>query len=238
MTAPAAHNHRKEPTGVLRPLLRPPVRGLLTLAFLARTTVAVLPITLLLALAQAHGYARAAAVGGGYTLVLALCAPLRGRLLDRYGAHRMLTLMGAVTAVLLGLVACSVEFRWPWWSTLPLVIAATLASPPLNAALRSSWRTLAADEAQLKAVHSADSILEEAGFVLAPLTAGAIVLWLGPRHAYDAAAAAFIVVTALYLAAARRHQLGTRRPAPAGPPRASRRPGGPAAGWAPLRSPA
>lgn len=94
---PAAHNHRKEPTGVLHLLLRPPVRGLLTLAFLARTTAAVLPITLLLALAQAHGYARAAAVGGGYTLVLALCAPLRGRLLDRYGAHRMLTLMGAVT---------------------------------------------------------------------------------------------------------------------------------------------
>ncbi|MER6523113.1 MFS transporter [Streptomyces sp. NPDC001553] len=218
MTGPAAHNHRKEPTGVLRPLLRPPVRGLLTLAFLARTTAAVLPITLLLALAQAHGYTRAAAVGGGYTLVLALCAPLRGRLLDRYGAHRMLTLMGAATAVLLGLVACSVEFRWPWWSTLPLVIAATLAGPPLNAALRSSWRTLATDEAQLKAVHSADSILEEAGFVLAPLTAGAAVLWLGPRHAYEAAATAFIVVTALYLAAARRHQLGTRRPATAGPP--------------------
>ncbi|MFD9574653.1 MFS transporter [Streptomyces sp. NPDC059982] len=207
MSAPAAAGHRKEPEGALRLLARAPVRGLLALAFSARTTAAVLPITLLLALAQTHGYARAATVGGGYTLVLAFCAPLRGRLLDRYGARRVLWLMGAVTAVLLGLVACSVEFRWPWWTTLPLVITATLASPPLSAALRAAWRRLAASEAQLKAVHSADSILEEAGYVLAPLAAGTAVVVLGPVRAYEAAAAAFITVTALYLAAARRHQL-------------------------------
>ncbi|MFE7113485.1 MFS transporter [Streptomyces sp. NPDC057575] len=224
MTAPAAHSRPEKPTSALRQLARPPVRGLLTLALLARTTAAVLPITLLLALAQSHGYAHAALVSGGYTLVLAFCAPLRGRLLDRYGAHRMLTLMGAATAVLLGLVACSVEFRWPWWTTLPLVIAATLSSPPLNAALRSSWRRLTADDAQLKAVHSADSVLEEAGFVLAPLTAGAAITLLGPRHAYETAAAAFIAVTALYLAAARRHHLGTTRPTPAtAPTRRARR---------------
>ncbi|MGW9369624.1 MFS transporter [Streptomyces xanthophaeus] len=219
MTAPAAHRHPKQPAGTLRLLARPPVRGLLTLAFCARTTAAVLPITLLLALAEAHGYARAAAVSGGYTLVLALCAPLRGRLLDRYGAHRMLALMGSLTATFLTLVACSVEFRWPWWTTLPLVIAATLANPPLNAALRASWRSLAADDAQLKAVHSADSILEEAGFVLAPLAAGATVVLLGPALAYETAALSFITVTALYLAAARRHALTTTpQPAPAEPP--------------------
>lgn len=223
MTTPAPRNYTENPTSLFSQLTRPPVRNLLTLAFLARTTAAVLPITLLLALAQSHGYARAALVSGGYTLVLAFCAPLRGRLLDRYGAHRMLTLMGATTALLLGLVACSVEFRWPWWTTMPLVIAATLSSPPLNAALRSSWRRLVTDETQLKAVHSADSVLEEAGFVLAPLTAGLAITLLGPRHAYEMAAASFITVTALYLAAARRHHLGTTRPAPAATPARSAR---------------
>ncbi|MFD6280976.1 MFS transporter [Streptomyces sp. NPDC060209] len=223
MTAPATHTRPQKPARVLRQLARPPVRGLLTLAFLARTAAAVLPITLLLALAQSHGYARAALVGGGYTVVLAFCAPLRGRILDRYGAHRMLTVMGAATALLLALVACSVEFRWPWWTTLPLVIAATLSSPPLNAALRSSWRHLVTDEAQLKAVHSADSVLEEAGFVLAPLTAGAAITLVGPRHAYETAAAAFVTITALYLAAARRHHLGTTHSRPAATPARSAR---------------
>ncbi|MFH8692580.1 MFS transporter [Streptomyces anulatus] len=216
MKIPTERPHRQptQSASVLRLLAGPPVRGLLTIAFLARTTSAVLPITLLLALAHSHGYTRAALVAGAYTFVIAFCAPLRGRLLDRLGAHRMLTLMGVTTAMLLGLVACSIELVWPWWTTLPLVIAATLTSPPLNAALRSSWRRLATDEAQLKAVHSADSVLEEAGFVLAPLAAGIAITALGPRHAYEAAAACFITVTVLYLTAAHRHQLGTTRPAP------------------------
>ncbi|MFE5512244.1 MFS transporter [Streptomyces sp. NPDC056529] len=226
MTTSDTSSPRQSSAGTLQLLARPPIRGLLALAFLARTTAAVLPITLLLALAQSHGYARAALVGGGYTFVLAFCAPLRGRLLDRYGAHRMLTLMGATTAVFLALVACSVKFLWPWWTTLPLVIAATLTSPPLNAALRSSWRRLASDDAQLKAVHSADSMLEEAGFVLAPLTAGAAIAVLGPRHAYEMTAICFVAVTALYLTAARRHQLGTTLPTATPPPTATVRPPG------------
>ncbi|MGW8726294.1 MFS transporter [Streptomyces sp. NPDC055808] len=208
-----------EHPSTLRLLTGRPVRGLLTIAFLTRTTAATLPILLLLALADAHGYVRAATVGGTYTLVLALCAPLRGRLLDRCGPRTLLA-MASATTVLLALVAAGVHYAWPWLTTLPLVIAATLTSPPLNAALRSSWRRLATGEAQLKAVHSADSVLEEAGFVLAPLIAGAALVLLGPRHGYETAAVGFVAVMALYLAAAHRHHLTpTRTPAPAAAPR-------------------
>ncbi|WP_343298711.1 MFS transporter [Streptomyces sp. SID1034] len=215
-------DHEERPS-TLRLLTGRPVRGLLTIAFLTRTTAATLPILLLLALADAHGYARAATVGGTYTLVLALCAPLRGRLLDRCGP-RMLLAMACATTVLLALVAASIHFTWPWPTTLPLVIAATLTSPPLNAALRSSWRRLATGDAQLKAVHSADSVLEEAGFVLAPLAAGTVLVLLGPRHGYETAAACFVAVMALYLAAARRHHLTpTHTPAPATTVRPRRR---------------
>ncbi|MER5561231.1 MFS transporter [Streptomyces sp. NPDC002506] len=206
-----------EHPSTLRLLTGRPVRGLLTIAFLTRTTAATLPILLLLALADAHGYARAATVGGTYTLVLALCAPLRSRFLDRCGPRTLLAMTSATT-LLLALVAASIHFTWPWPTTLPLVTAATLTSPPLNAALRSSWRRLATGEAQLKAVHSADSVLEEAGFVLAPLVAGAALVLLGPRHGYETAAACFVAVMALYLAAAHRHHL-TPTPAPAAAPR-------------------
>ncbi|WP_424216483.1 MFS transporter (plasmid) [Streptomyces sp. BI20] len=196
--------------GALGVLARPPIRGLLALAFLARTTSAVLPLTLLLALADAHGYARAATVAGGHTLVLALCAPLRGRLLDRLGARRALTGLGAACAVLLALVAVSVNAPWPWWTTLPLAVSATLAVPPLNVALRASWRRLAPDAEAAKVVHSADSLAEEAGFVSAPLAAGGLVLLLGPRHAYACAAAVFLLVLLRYLRVAHRHGLGAR----------------------------
>ncbi|MFD4767318.1 MFS transporter [Streptomyces niveus] len=198
--------------GHLAHLRRRPVRGLLTIAFLARTTAAVLPITLLLSLAQSYGYGRASAVTGGYTFALALLLPLRGRLLDHYGAQRALTVMGGCAMTLLTLVAFSVGQRWPWWSTLLLVTCASLSSPPLNAALRSSWRLLVTDARQLKAVHAADSILEEAGFVLAPLTAGAAVLALGAHRAYEATVVCYLAVIAAYLLAARRHRLGTQTP--------------------------
>ncbi|MFF6937631.1 MFS transporter [Streptomyces sp. NPDC008312] len=204
-------------TKILAVLGRRPVGPLLALAFTARTTAAVLPIALLLALADRYGYARAALVGGSTTLVLALMVPLRGRLLDRAGHRHALPVMGACAMILTATAAISVAARWPWWTTLLLVLAANMSSPPLNAALRSSWRRLVSPQ-DLKAVHSADSILEEAGFVAAPLTAGALIAFLGPVTAYQTAAAIFLLVIALYLTAARAYGL-TPAKAPAAPVR-------------------
>ncbi|MFE4218572.1 MFS transporter [Streptomyces sp. NPDC056844] len=205
-------------TKILAVLGRRPVGPLLALAFTARTTAAVLPIALLLALADRYGYARAALVGGSTTLVLALMVPLRGRLLDRAGHRHALPVMGACAMILTATAAISVAARWPWWTTLLLVLAANMSSPPLNAALRSSWRRLVTSPQDLKAVHSADSILEEAGFVAAPLTAGALIAILGPVAAYETAAATFLLVIALYLTAARAYGL-TPTKAPAAPVR-------------------
>ncbi|WP_331730290.1 MFS transporter [Streptomyces sp. NBC_01174] len=205
-------------TKILAVLGRRPVGPLLALAFTARTTAAVLPIALLLALADRYGYARAALVGGSTTLVLALMVPLRGRLLDRAGHRHALPVMGACAMILTATAAIGVATRWPWWTTLLLVLAANMSSPPLNAALRSSWRRLVTSPQDLKAVHSADSILEEAGFVAAPLTAGALIAFLGPVTAYQTAAATFVLVIALYLTAARAYEL-TPTKAPAAPVR-------------------
>ncbi|WP_285566692.1 MFS transporter [Streptomyces sp. RTGN2] len=193
-------------------LTRMPVLPLLTIAFLTRVTVAALPITLLLTLAHTYGYARAGAVNGGYTLVLAFLAPLRARILDRWGTGRALVLMGATTMTLMTLVAISTAARWPWWTTLLLTIGAGSTTPPLNAALRASWRRLTTGPAQLKAVHSADSILEEAGFVLAPLAAGAAIALLGAGRAYEVTVACYLLVVTAYLTAAHHYRL-THHPA-------------------------
>ncbi|GHI99307.1 MFS transporter [Streptomyces olivaceus] len=209
---------RRQPSdGSLTLLLRPPAGPLLGLAFTARTVAATLPITLLLALADRYGYARAALVGGGHTLVLAFLVPLRGRLLDRYGHRHALPVMAAVAMTLTALAAVSVTARWPWWTTLLLVITASISGPPLNAALRSAWRRLV-DPQHLKTVHTADSVLEEAGFVAAPLAAGTAVTLLGAVTAYQTAAACYLLTMALYLAAARHWGLSPALP-PAAPAR-------------------
>ncbi|MFE9374746.1 MFS transporter [Streptomyces sp. NPDC006711] len=67
-------------------------------------------------------------------------------------------------------------------------------------------------------------MLEEAGFVLAPLAAGAILVLFGPCHGYELAAACFVTVMSLYLTATRRHHLTLTRAAPtARPPHPRRR---------------
>ncbi|MGW3956836.1 MFS transporter [Streptomyces sp. NPDC004752] len=210
--------------GLLKQLARPPLGVLLALAFTARTTAAVLPVTLLLALADRYGYARAGLAAGSHTLLLAFLVPLRARLLDRCPHRHALPVMGACTLTFTTLAVLSVAARSPWWATLTLVITASISSPPLNAALRASWRRLAAGPTQLRAVHSADSVLEEAGFVIAPLTAGTAVLLLGPVHAYEAAAAGYLLVLTAFLTAARRYKLTPAHPPalPAGT-RAARR---------------
>lgn len=197
-----------------RVLLRPRVLNLLAIALVSRTVVAVLPITLLVSLAQPYGYAVAAVVNGTMTLVLAVLGPLRGRVLDRVGQRRALVVMGVTAMALMSLVAVSVAFHWPWWVSLLLVICAALTSPPLNAALRTSWRRVVDGEQALKVVHSADSVLEEIGFVLAPLAAGLALVMLQPRHAYELCVAIYVLVITAYLMLAKRYGLG-RRPAPA-----------------------
>ena len=194
----------------LATLARPRVLNLLAIALLSRTIVAVLPITLLVTLAQTYGYGIGGAVNGTYTLVLAFLGPLRGRVLDRVGQRRALAAMGAGAMTFMALVAVSVAFRWSWWLSLVLVIAAGLSSPPLNAALRTSWRRVVDDQESLKIVHSADSVLEEVGFVLAPLAAGLALALLQPRHAYEASVGLYILVITAYLLAAKAYGLGQR----------------------------
>ncbi|GAA3463397.1 MFS transporter [Saccharothrix longispora] len=197
--------------GALSTLLRPRVLHLLAIALVARTSGAVMPVTLLVSLAQPYGYGIAAVVNGVYIALLAFVAPLRGRLLDRIGQRRAIVPMAATAIAFTVLTAVSVGAQWAWGWTLVTVAVAGLTSPPLNAALRTSWRTVVnGEEGPLKTVHSADSVLEEMGFVIAPLLAGLSLTALPPDRAYQLSVAVYVVVVTAYLLALRRYNLGER----------------------------
>jgi MFS family permease len=199
-------------TSGLTVLARPRILHLLTLALVTRIAIAVLPITLLVSLAQPYGYGIAAFVNGTYILLLAFVAPLRGRVLDRFGQRRALLPMAICAVTFTILVAVSVTRHWSWVVSLLLVIAAGLTSPPLNAALRTSWRTVVnGEEGPLKVVHSADSVLEELGFVLAPLFAGLTLTLLAPHRAYQLSVLVYVAAILNYLIAIRRYNLGQRQ---------------------------
>lgn len=183
---------------------------LLTVAFLSRVAFAAMPLALLVALADVYAFGIAGLIDGTYTLLLAGLGPLRARLLDRFHPRVALMVMGAVSVSCMTLVVVAIARRWPWPVTLAFIVAAGLSSPPLNAALRVSWRRVVTGPEPLKVVHLADSIVEELGFVAGPALAGLGFFLFGPQVTYRLAVLSIAVSVVLYLAAALRYGLGQR----------------------------
>ncbi|MBD7957906.1 MFS transporter [Microbacterium sp. Sa4CUA7] len=159
-----------------------------------------MPLALLIALADQYGFLLAAIIDGVYTILLAVAAPLRGRIVDTVGARRALVPMTVLSTLGLFAIVASIQFAAPWPLTLSLVVVSSLSAPPINAAIRVEWtRIVEGDPEKLKAVHSADSIIEEASFIAGPLLAGLALTVLGGIWAYTAAAMLTALVGALYL---------------------------------------
>lgn len=194
-------------TAVLR---SPRVSQLLVAAFLSRAAVAASPLALLVALASVYGFATAGLIDGVYTLILALFGPLRARILDHFQPRTSLFVMGAVALSSMAGVSIVIAEKGPWWAALALIVLSGLTMPPLNAALRVSWRQTVQGDEQLKVVHTADSIVEELAFVTGPALAGLGFVLLSDTTAYVAVIALIAVALALFLVVTWRYDLGRR----------------------------
>jgi len=188
------------------------VLNLLTVAFLSRVAVAASPLALLIALADVYGFAIAAVIDGVYTILLAGLSPLRARLLDLIGPRVALMAMTAASVTSMTLVAWGISRAAAWPIILTGIIFAGISAPPLNAALRVSWRQAVSGPEALKVVHLADSIVEEIGFILGPSLAGLGFALLSPQVTYRVTVAAAAAAVVLYLIAAKRYRLGERPP--------------------------
>jgi MFS family permease len=166
---------------------------LLGVLVLRRVSGAAFPIVLVVATAEVRGFAAAALIQGFRVAALTLTAPFRARLLDRIGRARVVLPQTALwTLALAALVICSISADLPLWTAAAAAVVMALASPSLDAVIRTIWRTLATTDAEVKALHSYDSILEEAGFLVGPLLASILMLGFGPHAALYVVAAGVI----------------------------------------------
>lgn len=166
---------------------------LLGVLALRRVSGAAFPIVLVVATAEVRGFAAAALVQGLRVAALTFTAPFRARLLDRVGRSRVVLPQTVLwTLALSALVICSISADLPLWTAAAAAVVMALASPSLDAIIRTIWRTVATTEAEVKALHSYDSILEEAGFLVGPLLASVLMLGFGPRSALYVVAAGVI----------------------------------------------
>jgi len=161
---------------------------LLLAGVFGRLAMSVVPLGMVLTISGAtRSFALAGLAAGAQSVTIAATGPLRGRLVDRYGEEMILGSHVAVyTISLLALVGVAVT-KGPAAAYVIAGAAAGASTPPVSAAIRGLWSE-AVDATWLQAIHTFDSIIEEAIFVLGPLIAGLCAFLATPSTALIVAA--------------------------------------------------
>jgi MFS family permease len=137
--------------------------------FFGRLPIAMVSLGIVLLISAERGsYGLAGTVASAYLLANAGFAIVAGRLVDRYGQHRVLPVLVAVFALGLALMMAAVEADWP-----PLLIHACAAlagaaMPQVGACVRARWSHVLDDPRSVQTAYAFESVVDEALFVTGP----------------------------------------------------------------------
>ncbi|MFF1632824.1 MFS transporter [Leifsonia sp. NPDC058248] len=185
--------------GYLAVLRLPGAAGPFSAALLGRLSYAMVTLSLLLGVQAATGsFAVAGAATGTFGVLLVVASPLRARCVDRFGASPALFVMGLLFAAALGGAAAGCLVGAPAWLLVGLAGAAGLFAPPLGAAMRVVWSTIAPTPRMLTRAYSLDAVAEEILFTTGPLIVGVLVLVATPVVALFTTAGVALIGTTLF----------------------------------------
>ncbi|MFI1765191.1 MFS transporter [Streptomyces sp. NPDC020800] len=145
------------------------VLRLLTGAVVGHLPVAMAPLAILLAVRAAGGTMhQAGLLAAAYGLTAAIGQPLWGRMLDRRGHIRTLTLTATVSTAAFAALAAMNPVTYPA-AAVAITALAGLFTPPLEAALRVLWPAVAPQPGQQRAALALDACAQELVFIAGPL---------------------------------------------------------------------
>lgn len=184
---------RNRPLGNYSGLLdAPDVRAFVAFGLLGRMAIAMLSLGVVMMVSGLTGsYGTAGLIAGISVLAGAAGAPLLGRLADRYGQSRVVTI--AVPAHCVGLVTlawCAVVEAPTWVLAVPAVVMGG-CYPPIGPFVRARWAHRLAGSAKLTSAYALESVFDELLFVTGPV----LVTLLATRLHPTAGLAAALVVT-------------------------------------------
>jgi MFS family permease len=149
--------------------------------FVMRLPIAIYPIGLVLLISIRTGhYSFAGLLGGTYVVANGVGMPLLGRLVDRYGQHRVLIPASAVhiaAAILLGVLVGS---HAPDGVLLAPAIVLGFSYLPVGSLTRARWSFVLAGQPELTTGYSVESILDEVIFTVGPLIATLVATQVDP----------------------------------------------------------
>ncbi|HKG66733.1 MAG TPA: hypothetical protein VKB28_21880 [Solirubrobacteraceae bacterium] len=174
--------------GAYRTVLSTPGAARLVAASLpARLSFGLFDLALVLLIQRATGsFAAAGLAIGLHAVGVAVTAPLRGRLLDRFGARRVLPPIVVVNAASIAALPLAGGEVAP----IVLATAAGVSAPPFVAAMRLEWmRLLGVGSPQLATAYAFETAAQISMFVAGPLLAAGGIALAGPSAPLFASAA-------------------------------------------------
>ena len=160
-----------------RLLAHGPIARPFVFAALARLTLAMLPLGILILVQQnRQTYALAGVVSGAYAIGAALGTPLWGRLMDRFGQVAVLAPTSLTSAALLVTLALATTGGAPGEALVVLAAGVGLAYPAVSPALRAGFRVAFPDPWSRKVAFALDATSVELSFVLGPLLLSAFLV--------------------------------------------------------------
>src|SRR6266511_996867 len=172
-------------------LKEPRALGVFGAALLGRLSFAMGPLSLVLFVRAATGsFAVAGAASAATALTSGLFAPVRGRMVDRYGQPRTLPPLSLLyAAAFVGVLLLASAGRAGEAAAVLLSGVAGAAAPPLAASMRVLWSALVGGGPRLQTAFALDTVVEGVLFTLGPLLASGLAAAFAPAAALAAVAA-------------------------------------------------
>lgn len=162
----------------------PGVRAALVASVVGRMPIGIAMLAILLFLQDRTGsFALAGAAGALYVLGLGTVAPFLGRMIDRLGPLRVLSVSAVIyPGLLITLVVLALHTESHGWIAL-VALAAGAAFPPITICMRALYPRLLPDVGLLQTAYSIDSAVIEIIFIAGPAL---VALFVSVGHPYGA----------------------------------------------------
>ncbi|WP_374100986.1 MFS transporter, partial [Streptomyces phytophilus] len=167
-------------------LRTPGARSFVLPGFAARQPFAMLTMSIVLLVQHTSGsYTLAGTVAAAAGLAMALCAPVGGKLTDRYGQPAVLlpsVLLHAASVALLSVLALAGA---PGWALVAAAVPTGASIPQIGPMVRARWSHLfaAGPDPRTPLQHTAtafESVTDEFTFVVGPVLAAALCTGVHP----------------------------------------------------------
>lgn len=123
----------------------------------------------LLVSARTGSYGLAGILSAAYVIADAALAIVKGRLVDRLGQARVLSVGISVWGVALTLLVLGVELDWAAWTTYASAVVAGAFVPQVGSAVRARWSHVLTDRSQVGTAYALEAVLDEVVFVVGPI---------------------------------------------------------------------